>query len=344
RSSDLGNWSEAVNIGPVINTNYDEESVFIHPDGKTLYFSSKGHKTMGGYDVFFSVYENGVWSEPVNLGSPVNSPYDDVFFVLSASAQHGYFASDRENGFGDMDLYKMTYVKDKPLANNEENVTDSSTIITNLFEVKNRLYIVKGEVIDEETGRPIPATIQVVDNEKNEVIASFENNSTTGKYIVSLPAGKNYGMSIKADNYLFESENFNIASDANYMEVMKHFSMKRVEIGKKVVLNNIFFDFDMSILKKESIFELENLIEFLNKMPKVKIEISGHTDIIGSDKYNQQLSEERAKAVVEYLTKRGIDKDRLSFVGYGRKQPKASNDTEEGRKLNRRTEFKVTAK
>ncbi|MFA6924879.1 MAG: OmpA family protein [Bacteroidales bacterium] len=344
--NDKGIWGEAVILGPTINTAYDEESVFIHPDGKTLYFSSKGHKTMGDYDIFYSVYENGLWSEPVNLGYPINSPYDDVFFVLSASAQHGYFASNRENGFGDMDLYKMTYFKEKNLANkSEENGSDSSKLASEYsFELKNKLYLIKGEVLDETTKQPIPATIEVVDNEKNEVIASFEANSQTGKYLVSLPSGKNYGMAIKADNYLIESENFNIPSDADYTEVMKHFTMKKVEVGKKVVLNNIFFDFDMSILKKESISELERIIEFLNKMPKVKIEISGHADNVGSDGYNQRLSEERAKAVVEYLEKRGINKDRLSFIGYGRKQPQASNDTEEGRKLNRRTEFKVTAK
>jgi outer membrane protein OmpA-like peptidoglycan-associated protein/tetratricopeptide (TPR) repeat protein len=350
-----GRWGKAVNLGPTINTPYGEEGVFIHPDGKTMYFSSQGHKSMGGYDIFKSVYndQTKTWSEPENLGYPVNTPDDDVFFVVSASGKHGYYASFNANGYGEKDIYMITFLgPEKPMIlNNEDNLLASlaapvkETVIAPIVQIKEaQLTILKGVITDELTKQPLEATIEIVDNLKNEVIASFTSNSSTGKYLVSLPAGRNYGIAVKKDNYLFHSENFDIPNTAAYQEVVKDVALKNIAIGSKIILKNIFFDFDKATLRPESTNELERLTKLLNDVPTLKIEISGHTDSKGADDYNKKLSNNRAKAVVDYLITKGIKADRLTSVGYGKEQPIATNDTDEGRQLNRRTEFKILSK
>ena len=348
-----GKWGPAVNIGPTINTQWGEEGVFLHPDGKTLYFSSEGHKTMGGYDIFKSVFENGKWSEPENMGYPVNTPDDDVFFVISASSKHGYYASVNAKGYGEKDIYLITFLgPEKPMIlNNEDNLLASlvapvkEVVIAPTVAIKEaQLTILKGVVTDELTKKPLEATIELIDNQKNEVIATFNSNSVTGKYLVSLPAGKNYGIAVKKENYLFHSENFDIPAKVAFQEVTKNVALKNLAVGSKIILKNIFFDFDKATLRSESTNELERLTKLLNDVLSLKIEISGHTDAKGADDYNKKLSNSRANAVVDYLIKAGIASDRLTAAGYGEEQPIATNDTEEGRQLNRRTEFKVTAK
>ena len=348
-----GKWDKAINIGAPINTQYGEEGVFIHPDGKTMYFSSQGHKTMGGYDIFKSTLSNGVWSEPENLGYPINTPDDDVFFAISASGKHGYYSSFNASGYGEKDLYMVTFLgEEKPLVlNNEDNLLASAAepikerVIAPVMQIKTaQITILKGVITDEKTGQPLEASIELVDNEKNEVIADFNSNSTSGKYLVSLPSGKNYGIAVKADGYLFHSENFTIPASAAYQEITKDIALKKFDIGSTIVLKNIFFDFDKATLRNESTNELERLTKLLNDMPNLKIEISGHTDNKGSANYNQVLSESRSKSVVDYLVTKGITAGRLTFKGYGLAQPIATNDTEEGRQLNRRTEFKIISK
>ncbi len=351
-----GKWGKAVNLGPTINTQYGEEGVFIHPDGKTLYFSSQGHKSMGGYDIFKSVFDDKTktWSEPENIGYPVNTPDDDVFFVTSASGRHGYYASFNANGYGEKDIYMITFLgMEKPMVqNNEDNLLASQaapvkeTVIAPVLAIKEaQLTILKGVITDELTKQPLEATIEIVDNLKNEVIASFTSNSATGKYLVSLPAGRNYGIAVKKDNYLFHSENFDIPNTAAYQEVVKDVALKNITVGSKIILKNIFFDFDKATLRPESTNELERLTNLLKvDAPTLKIEISGHTDSKGADDYNKKLSNSRAKAVVDYLISKGISADRLTSVGFGEEQPIATNDTDEGRQLNRRTEFKILSK
>lgn len=350
---DRGRWGPAENLGPVINTPYDEESVFMHPDGKTLYFSSQGHRGMGGYDIFKSVYENGQWSEPENLGYPINTPDDDVFFIMAASGVRGYYSSERLGGYGGQDLYMITFLGDeKPVALNTEDdllaiVSQpfSGAVIESAVDVgTSRLTLLKGFVKDEQTLKPLHASIELYDNELNEQIANFNSNSATGRYLVSLPSGRNYGLSVKADGYLFYSENFNIAESQGFQEIERDILLKKVEVGTSIVLNNIFFDFDRASIRQESFSELERLTKLLNDLSRIRIEISGHTDNIGSAAYNQRLSENRAKAVVDYLISQGISKDRLEYKGYGFEKPIATNDTEEGRQMNRRTEFKIISK
>lgn len=353
KMNEKGKWGEAVNLGPVINTEYDEEGVFMHPDGKTLYFSSQGHKTMGGYDIFKSTYENGKWSEPENLGYPINTPDNDIFFSISGSGVHGYYSSAMTGGIGEKDIYMITFLgPEKPvISNNEDNLLASltkpvkETVIEPTVAIKsNQLTLLKGTIVDDASSTPLKATIDLTDNVKNEIIANFESNSETGKYLVSLPSGVNYGITVKADGYLFHSENFDIPAATGYNEISKDIRMKKIEVGNKIVLRNIFFDFDKSTLRPESTAELDRLTKMLNDNSSLKIEISGHTDNIGSAAYNKTLSENRAKAVVDYLVKNGINSNRLTYKGYGFDQPIATNDTEEGRQQNRRTEFKVVSK
>ena len=347
-----GNWGEAVNLGSVINTPYSEEGVYMHPDGKTLYFSSQGHSSMGGFDIFKSVYneKTKTWSKPENIGYPVNTTDDDVFFVISASGRHGYYTSMGTDSRGLRDLYVVTFLgsEKQVVLNNEDNLLASvaapvkEVVIAPVVEVKEaQLTILKGVITDALTTKVLEAEIEIVDNQANVVIATFKSNSATGKYLVSLPAGKNYGIAVKKDGYLFHSENFDIPSTAAFQTVEKDVALKGLKVGSKIVLKNIFFDLDKATLRPESTAELNRLIKLMADVPTLKIELSGHTDSQGSDTYNQSLSEKRAKAVVDYLTNAGVAAGRLVSVGYGETQPISTNDTKEGRQLNRRTEFKV---
>jgi outer membrane protein OmpA-like peptidoglycan-associated protein/tetratricopeptide (TPR) repeat protein len=341
-------WQDPINIGATINTPFDEEGVFITPDGKTLYFSSRGHNTMGGFDIFKAEFKDGQWSNPQNLGYPVNTPDDDVFFTMAASGQRGYYSSKKKDGYGGQDLYIITFLGTaKPMIAGTEkfqlayrNPAYSPTPAPPI----DQNTVLEGVILDEATLAPLQATIEIIDNSKNEMMASFESNSNSGTYLISLKPGKNYGISVNKKDYLFHSENFNIPADAVSKKITKDILLKKVEIGSKIVLNNIFFDFNKATLRDESIAELERLYKLLLETPRLKIEISGHTDNVGSATYNQNLSERRANAVVAYLLKKGIEDARLEYKGYGFTQPIATNDTPEGRQQNRRTEFKVIEK
>ncbi|MBI4648591.1 MAG: OmpA family protein [Bacteroidia bacterium] len=343
-------WMPPVNLGNVINTEYDERGVFMHPDGRTIYFSSKGHKTIGGLDIFKSERnDEGQWSEPENLGYPVNTPDDDVFFVMAASGKHGYFSSVREDGVGDYDIYRITFrgPEKSVIQSNEDNLLASTepvseVVMEETVEIKTmRLTILKGTVKDAISLQLLEASIEIVDNEKNEVISVMKSNSATGKYLVSLPSGKNYGIAVKAQDYLFHSENFIIPEATTYQEITKDILLNKMAVGSKIILKNIFFDYAKATLRPESAAELDRLVKLLTEYPTTRIEISGHTDNIGTLKLNTDLSQNRAKAVVDYLIKNGISADRLEYKGYAYFQPIDTNDTDEGRQNNRRVEFKI---
>jgi outer membrane protein OmpA-like peptidoglycan-associated protein/tetratricopeptide (TPR) repeat protein len=343
-------WGKGMTISRTINTIYDEGSIYMHPDGKTIYFSSKGHNSIGGYDIFKSERVGNGWSAPVNMGYPINTPYDENYFVMSASGRHAYLSSDRENGEGDADIYMITFLgPEKPTTIDTEDHLLASFVnpikeanIEGPVEVESKnLTVLKGRILDDFTDKPVEAEIEIVDNVKNEVISSFKSNSSTGKFLISLPSGINYGIAVKAEDYLFHSENFNLPEMADYQLVEKDIRLKNVCIGCKIVLNNIFFDTGKSNLRPESTNELTRLLKLMNDIPKLRIEISGHTDNVGSKKSNEQLSERRAKAVVDYLISKGVSASRLEYKGYGDTQPVSPNDTPQGRQQNRRTEFKV---
>ena len=343
----------AENLGPVINTPYGEEGVFIMPDGQTMYFSSEGHNSMGGYDIFKSVYANGKWSEPENLGWPINTPDDDVFFVTSASGRHGYYSSDRPGGQGGKDIYRVTFLgPEKPPLLSEESQLLASRLAPvaqillapPVILATAKVTILKGTVTDAATQQPLEASIDLIDNKLNEVIATFHSNATSGKYLVSLPSGTNYGIVVRQDGYLFHSENFDLPASATYAEVVKDIPLKKLEVGVIIVLNNIFFDTGKAILRPESTAELERLRKLLADQPSIRLEMAGHTDNVGKPAANRDLSQRRAQAVVTYLTQHAIGADRLAAAGYGDTRPVAPNATRAGRQLNRRTEFKVMGK
>lgn len=351
RKDSYGRWTPAQSIGAPVNSEYDERAVFIHPNGTTLFFSSNGHNTMGGYDIFRTELKDGKWSKPENMGYPINTPDDDLFFILAANGRQGFFSSFRSDGYGWHDIYRITFMgEEKPVVNTSEDnlIAYMSKPLQSEIGVEQKVEVtstavtlLKGIVKDAKTKDPLLASIEITDNELGEVIATFETNSKTGRYLVSLPSGKNYGLIVKAENYLFHSENIDIRGEAQYQEIYKDIELNKVSVGSRVVLRNIFFESGKSILTKESITELNRLVVLMTDMPKLRLEISGHTDNVGSAASNKRLSEARAKAVVDYLVGEGINASRLTYVGYGFDQPIAPNNTAAGKAQNRRTEFKV---
>jgi outer membrane protein OmpA-like peptidoglycan-associated protein/tetratricopeptide (TPR) repeat protein len=354
-------WGEAKPIEGKVNTEYEEVGVFMHPDGKTMYFSSNGHKGMGGYDIYSSeLLEDGTWGEPMNIGYPVCTPDNDVFFSISASGKHGYYSSFREDGEGEKDIYMITFLgKEKvPLLSGEDNLIAGVTkpVTEELVQAKievsfKNLSILKGKVLDAETKKPVKSIVDLSDNTKNEKVSEFSTDAETGKFLISLPAGKNYGIAVKSEGYLFHSENFDVPADAGYKEYEKIIYMKKVKVGESIVLRNIFFDLDKYSLKPESKTELDRLLLLLEENPTLVIEISGHTDTRGSADHNKQLSDDRAKAVVDYLVALGIPRERFEHKGYGEEKPMISDseiakirskeEKEESHGMNRRTEFKI---
>lgn len=318
---DDGSWTEPVNLGDSINTRGNEFSPFIHFDNSTLYFSSDGHMGMGGEDIFVShKLGNNIWSKPVNAGYPINTCQVEDGLVVSAKGDHAYFSSVRE-GSRRRDIYMF----DLPKAIRPTPVS----------------YI-KGTVVNAITGTPIEAKASLVDLADNKILMEASSDPETGEFLVCIPAQKSYGFTVEHPGYLFYSDNFKVNGDYGidhpFERVIK---LVPVKAGETVILRNIFFALDSWQLLPDSYPELEKLIGLLNQNPTMKIEVSGHTDNTGTHEHNQQLSENRAKAVVDYLVSKGVAASRLTYKGYADTKPVADNSTPEGRALNRRTEMKV---
>ncbi|MDB5274732.1 MAG: tpn50 [Chitinophagaceae bacterium] len=314
-----GSFSQTKNLGSKINTEYNELSPFIHSDGKTLSFSSEGHKGMGGFDIFsvgVDLETAEIKAEPKNEGYPINTAGDEIYFVWSADNRRAYFSSSRDGGMGDKDLY-----------------------VLELPEAEAKLVVFTGTVTDCENKLPIEASINMVDNATQQKLETHKSNSLTGKYVVVLPAGKNYGISIEAPDYAFYSKNIDIPDLKNFKEISDAVCLQNVKVGTKIVLRNVFFDVDKATLTKESEVELNKLVEVLQQNPTVNMEISGHTDSDGEAQHNHDLSQARAQSVYDYLVVKGIAKERMSVKGYGELKPVANNDSEENKQLNRRTEI-----
>ncbi len=346
-------FGEGQTGGRNINSQLHEGSVYLHPNGKEIYFSSQGYNSMGGYDIFVSRKKYGQWMEPENLGYPINTPYDDRFFAATANMKYAYIASDRPGGEGKMDLYKVTFwgpekqvrvdTEDHLLASIAEPIQETHIQEKVEVEEAQSLTVFKGKIIDQISRKPVEASIEIVNNDEGEVMRTMRSNSATGKFLLSLPAGYNYGIAVKAEGYLFHSENFNIPEKSTYNLVNKTVALKNIKVGSKIALRNVFFETGKADIKNESNTELDRLVKLLEDVPSLEIELSGHTDNTGSEKVNKKLSQERAEAVREYLIKEGIDGSRLTAKGYGSSKPVASNETAEGRAKNRRTEFLITA-
>ncbi len=324
RIGDNSAWTEPVSVSDKINTAGDEMSVFIHPDDQTLYFTSDGHPGMGGLDIFLARRQpDGSWSEPVNLGYPINTGADENSLLVSPDGKLGFFASDRAGGYGQLDLYQF----ELPESMRPVPVT-----------------YMKGKVYDADTKKPLAAGFELIDLATRKTVVSSTSNVGSGEYLVCLPSGKSYALNVAKDGYLFYSETFRLddpkaASDP----LVKDIPLKPIRVGESVVLKNIFFEFDKFDLKDESRAELSKVVAFLQKNCKVRVEIGGHTDNVGSKTYNLNLSDKRAKAVYDYLVGQGIPASRMSSKGYGDAKPIADNASEQGRAQNRRTEFTIVA-
>lgn len=319
---DDGNWQQPVNMGPNINTAFDEQSPFIHPDNKTLYFSSNGWVGMGNKDLFISRLDsNNVWSKPENLGYPINTYGEESGLTINASGTKAFFSSDNFNGYGGFDIYSFDLPKNlRPTPVN----------------------YVKGIVFDENSKEKLQALVDIVDLKSGKSIHLSYSDEVDGSFLASIPQGNEYSLNVSKDGYLFYSENFSLEKYKPGKPFLLEVPMQKIAIGKKVVLKNIFFDTNKYDLKPESIAELQKLIDFLNENPKVNIEIRGFTDDVGDDESNMVLSQNRSKAVYQYLINHQIDPNRLAYKGFGENQPVADNKTAEGRANNRRTEFVIT--
>lgn len=320
-----GYWGVPVNLGDSINTTSDEMAPFIHPDGKTLYFSSRGHRGMGGADLFVSRMDaNGRWLKPENLGYPVNTKLDEINLIINARGSDAYISAERANGFGKTDIYRF----DLPPQSRPASVS-----------------YVHGKVYDKNTLLPLSTSLELIDMQSNTVIVSSSSDPATGEFVMSLPVDKDYALNVSCKGYLFYSTNFSLKNDHDASNPVKlDVPMQPVAIGEKVVLRNIFFETDKYNLLPDSKAELGKLITFLLKNPEMHIEIGGHTDNEGSDVHNMTLSLNRAKAVYDYLGANGINAGRLTYKGYGETMPVENNNSPEGRANNRRTEFKVVSK
>lgn len=317
-----GIFTEPVNLGPNINTEFDENAPFIHADGRTLYFVSNGWPGMGGRDIYYATLQpDNSWSKPVNLGYPVNTTMDELNIFINAGGTIAYFATDKEGGYGGLDIYYF-----------ELDEEFRPTPVT----------FIKGIVHDSETMEPLEASVELIDLSTNQTVTSTTSDPQTGEYLACIITGANVLFNVNHPDYPFYSENFQLEKSYTNLEpYFKNISLQKAEIGSTFILRNIFFEFNKSDLQKESGAELDNLVEYLKKNPTIHIEIGGHTDNQGSDEYNLKLSLDRARSVHNYLIEKGILETRLSFKGYGKSSPIATNETEEGRAVNRRTEFKI---
>lgn len=335
---------------PILNSKFNDGPVYITIDGETMYIASEGHESIGGYDIFISKKVQGQWTAPVNMGFPINTPYDDFFFAATANGKFAYISSNRGGGQGGFDIYRVTFwgpekkpvleTEDYLLASIAQPVKDHS--IESTVDVKKKsLTVFKGITIDAISRKPVEALIEITDNATGQIIETFSTNSATGKFIITLNSGRNYGIAVKANGYLFHSENFDIPAGSDDNLVNKTIELKNIAIGSKIALRNIFFDYAKATLRQESNAELDRLVKLMKDVPNLKIEISGHTDNTGSATINETLSQQRADAVVAYLVTKGINASRMTAKGYGSSKPVAPNTTDDGRQQNRRTEFEI---
>lgn len=314
-------WGPAVNLGEPVNSPGNEDAPFLHADGLTLYFSSDYHPGFGGQDLFVSYRnEGGTWADPINLGYPLNTSAEESNIFVATNGREGFANSDRAGGMGGSDLYRFTI----PEAVRPEIST-----------------FVRGMVLDSLTSVPVYAAIQVVDVETGDTLRDVRSDRADGRFLMSLPGGRNYAAFVQAPKYLFASQHFSLTdlAEGTYFDLT--IRLKPIQEGMQMRLPNLFFESGKWELLPSSDAEITALSEFLQRNPQIRIEIQGHTDNVGSDTDNLALSQRRAEAVKQALVATGIQPERLNARGYGENVPVETNDTEEGRASNRRTEMKV---
>ncbi len=320
-------WSEPLNMGAILNTANEESAPFLASDDKTLYFSSNGFSGFGGSDVYVSTRLDDTWmnwSEPQNMGPDINSKLDDLFFNIPSTSEFAYYS--RGITEDNADIYRVKL----PVYKNPEPVV-----------------IVRGKLIDSKTGKPVGAKIIYERLPDGKEVGVVYSNPETGEYEIHLPAGQKYGVRAEAAGHISESQSLdltNVTKDGTVQTQdfrLAPIGVTPIEPDAVIALNNIFFDFNKAVLKSESFPELNRLVELMNQKNTMTVEITGHTDATGPEDYNLKLSEWRAKSVSKYLTDKGIDGSRISTVFFGETKPIETNDTKDGRKKNRRVEFKI---
>lgn len=322
--NDDRSWGKPVNLGENINTEGFDQSPFIHPDNKTLYFSSTGWPGMGRYDIYLTrKTTDSTWSEPVNLGYPINTHHSEQGLIVNSSANMAYFSSNRLSGKG-QDIFAFElYEEARP----------------------NRVSYMKGMVYDSETAVPLEARFDLIDLETSRTVISSNSDPGSGEFLVVIPVDADYALNVSRTSYLFHSENFSL--DKVYERNRPFFmdiALKPIKVGEKIILRNVFYKTDSFALDFRSRIELDKIVNLMYANPTLAIEIGGHTDNTGAAIHNLTLSGKRAEEVMKYLESRGVASERISSKGYGMDQPVASNEKEEGKTQNRRTELKILEK
>ncbi|UAY51741.1 OmpA family protein [Ferruginibacter albus] len=316
-----GDWSAPENLGSGINTEGDEGCPFMYADNQTLFFSSNNWDGYGSTDLFYSKKLNDTtWSTPQNLGYPINTIDDEGSLIVAADGKTAYYASDRSDSKGQLDIYSFDL---------REDIRPPKTLW------------VKGKVFDAKTKAGLPSSVQLTDIVTRQIISDVQTNEV-GDYLATLPVGKDYAFNVNRKGYLFYSSNYNININTTDSFFTADIPLQPIEAGAKIILNNIFFDSKQSTLKSGSLIELDKVVQLMDDNPKLVILISGYTDNVGKDADNLKLSNDRALAVVNYLlSSKKIAKERLQYKGFGASNPIADNTTEEGKAQNRRTELTV---
>jgi outer membrane protein OmpA-like peptidoglycan-associated protein/tetratricopeptide (TPR) repeat protein len=316
-----GKWGEPENLGPEINSFADEQCPFIHADNQTLYFTSSYWQGYGDDDIFYvrKGVDGAAWSKPVNLGYPINTIDREGTLFIAADGKTAYYASDRSDSKGGTDIYSFEL---------REEVRPYKTLW------------VKGRVFDKKTTKGLPSAVELINLSTKQLISKVQTDED-GNYLVTLPVGKDYSFNVNRKGYLFYSDNFLLSNNSPDSSYEKNIPLQPLEVNATVVLKNVFFDVNKFELKPESQGELDKIVQLMKDNPALKIQISGYTDNVGKPADNLSLSNNRAKAVVNYLVSKGITSKKLLAKGFGETQPIADNNTEEGRARNRRTEMKV---
>jgi OOP family OmpA-OmpF porin len=319
-------WTEPKSMGGVINTAGQETAPFLASDDQTLYFSSNGFSGYGGSDIYVSkrlddTYLN--WSEPKNMGPDINSKGEDLFFNIPSTSEYAYYSRGEEKN---TDIYRAKLP---------------------FYNSPNPYVIVKGKLVDAKTGKPIGAKVIYERLSDGKEMGIAQSDPATGEYQITLPGGELYGVHADAEGHISENQSLDLRKfKTDGVVTHKDLSIEPIEVAKiepsvKITLNNIWFDFDQSTLRPESFPELNRLVDLLKEQPSIKVEVSGHTDNIGTEQYNAGLSRRRADKVSQYLIRKGVSHDRITITSYGESRPVETNDTEEGRRKNRRVEFTI---
>lgn len=318
KKDSLGRWTRAMNAGKPINSKFDEISPYIHVNNRNLYFSSNGLPGFGGFDVYVSEKDQQ-WQEPKNLGAPLNDYEDQHSFIVTSDGANAFYS--REEGRMKSKIYQTNIPKE--------------------LQIRSRGNVVKGIVRDSHTKKFLHSEIELFDLKTNQRISTFTSDSVNGRYLTVVPGKSEYALHVSEPGYLFYSLHFNYEEKDQDQPLVIDIDLQPITKNAVTVLNNIFFEFNKFDINPKSFTELDEVVKFLNDNPTIKVEISGHTDNVGNENYNQQLSLKRAQSVVNYFTSKGITPTRLAQIGHGSKKPIKSNDTEENRQANRRIEFRI---